>query len=207
MNRDSTYEMFPRLKEKEKYLIDIIKDYDIYSVIKAAFTINSWRNNRGAQESCLSINAAILHCNDYGKNKIDTYLDFVEFFNRIYALLKIDYNDDPVLKDFGEVKLFFNNKFYPVITGTGHSFPVFSALQFLEPATRFNNTFKDTLSVLSYVEKMIDMLFANNGNANEAEDLSPLFECPSEKYYTDVCLFIDKKGFLSMSTRVITILS
>lgn len=207
MNRDSTYEMFPRLKEKEKYLIDIIKDYDIYSVIKAAFTINSWRNNRGAQESCLSINAAILHCNDYGTKKIDTYLDFVEFFNRIYAHLKIEYYDAPVLKDFGEVKLFFNNKFYPVITGTGHSFPVFSALQFLEPATRFNNTFIDTLSVLSYVEKMIDMLFANNGNANEAEDLSPLFECPSEKYYTDVCLFIDKKAFLSMSTRVITILS
>ena len=104
MNRDSTYEMFPRLKEKEKYLIDIIKDYDIYSVIKAAFTINSWRNNRGAQESCLSINAAILHCNDYGTKKIDTYLDFVEFFNRIYALLKIDYNDDPVLKDFGDIR-------------------------------------------------------------------------------------------------------
>lgn len=57
------------------------------------------------------------------------------------------------------------------------------------------------------LKKMIDMLFANNGNANEAEDLSPLFECPSEKYYTYVCLFIDKKGFLSMSTRVITILS
>ena len=30
MNRDSTYEMFPRLKEKEKYLIDII-NYSFHS--------------------------------------------------------------------------------------------------------------------------------------------------------------------------------
>lgn len=207
MNKDSTYVLFPGLEEKEKYLIDVIKNYDIDSIIKAAFTINSWRNNRGAQESCLSLNAAILHCDGYGKKKIDTHLDFVAFFNKIYEALKIEYYDDPVLKDFGEIKLFFNNKFYPIITGTGHSFPVFSALQCLEPVTRLNNTFKDTLSVLSYVEKMIDMLFNNNGSTKDAEDLSPVFECPSEDYYKDVCNFIDKKFFLSLPKRIITLFS
>ena len=45
------------------------------------------------------------------------------------------------------------------------------------------------------LKKMIDMLFANNGNANEAEDLSPLFECPSENIIRMYVFLLIRKAF------------
>ena len=42
---------FINLESKKDQLLPILKHYEFISVVRAVFTINSWRNNRGAQES------------------------------------------------------------------------------------------------------------------------------------------------------------
>ena len=69
---------------------------------------------------------------EWGRKTIFTPNDLEEFFQLLYPILKTTPYDDPVLPDFGEIKLNYRSKYYSVITGTGHTAPIFSALQFLE---------------------------------------------------------------------------
>ncbi len=70
-----SFDGFAMLKEKKSKVLPIISQYEFSSVICAAFAITSWRNNRGAQESCLSINAAIVDNKVWGDKKINSYLE------------------------------------------------------------------------------------------------------------------------------------
>lgn len=45
------FDGFVFLEEKKKSLIPILCQYDFLSALTAAFSITSWRKNRGAQES------------------------------------------------------------------------------------------------------------------------------------------------------------
>lgn len=67
------FEGFAMLEEKKNKVITIISQYEFSSIICAAFAINSWRNNRGAQEICLSINAAIVDNKKWGNKKITNF--------------------------------------------------------------------------------------------------------------------------------------
>lgn len=53
------FDGFVFLEEKKKSLIPILCQYDFLSALTAAFSITSWRKNRGAQESCLALNSAM----------------------------------------------------------------------------------------------------------------------------------------------------
>lgn len=61
---------FVNLKDKTEKIIPIIKEYDFASIIRVTFSITSWRNNRGAQESCLALNNALCLIDDWGSKKI-----------------------------------------------------------------------------------------------------------------------------------------
>ena len=126
------FDGFVFLEEKKKSLIPILCQYDFLSALTAAFSITSWRKNRGAQESCLALNSAMVENTEWGRKTIFTPNDLEEFFQLLYPILKTTPYDDPVLPDFGEIKLNYRSKYYSVITGTGHTAPIFSALQFLE---------------------------------------------------------------------------
>ena len=54
------FDGFVFLEEKKKSLIPILCQYDFLSALTAAFSITSWRKNRGAQESCLALNSAMV---------------------------------------------------------------------------------------------------------------------------------------------------
>ena len=146
-------EGFAMLKEKETKLLPILSRYEMHSILLAVFTINSWRNNRGSQESCLALNSAIIHNEHWGKETIDTYERLSAFFDGIYPILQPSHLDDPVMCDFGEIKLCFENKYYSVITGTGHTAPVFSNLQFLEPISEALSMHGMTLELMEFPHK------------------------------------------------------
>ena len=73
MKDESYYRNFPGAKEIESQLLPLISEYNFSSLILAAFTINSWRNNRAAQRSCLSLNSSISKCINFGNKNIETY--------------------------------------------------------------------------------------------------------------------------------------
>lgn len=66
------FDGFVFLEEKKKSLIPILCQYDFLSALTAAFSITSWRKNRGAQESCLALNSAMVENTEWGRKTIFT---------------------------------------------------------------------------------------------------------------------------------------
>ena len=156
---------FPYLETKLEKLVRIIQKYKFEDAVKAIFVINSWRDNRSAQESCLALNAALVKCNVFGECAINSYSEFVTFFKSVEPILKITNRDDYVLNDFGEIMLCFNGSFYPLITGTGHAGSVFSALHFLE---ELSNRMHVNRQVLEFIEYEREMLESQEGTFPDA---------------------------------------
>lgn len=73
------FDGFVFLEEKKKSLIPILCQYDFLSALTAAFSITSWRKNRGAQESCLALNSAMVENTEWGRKTIFTPNDLEEF--------------------------------------------------------------------------------------------------------------------------------
>lgn len=201
------FDSFVNLNDKTKKLIPIIKEYSFESIIKSAFTIASWRNNRGAQESCLALNNALSLIDDWGNKEITEYADFISLFEEICPILQITMYDDPVLMDCGEIKLCYKNRYYSVVTGTGHTSPVFADLQFLEYTSEIACMDTYTESILNYSDAMLSYLLSSNLYVDSNFSMSPKFECPSDEYFNSVISFFDIKLWNNLSDSLLTILS
>ena len=198
---------FVNLKDKTEKIIPIIKEYDFTSIIRVIFSITSWRNNRGAQESCLALNNALCLIDDWGSKKINTHAELSSLFDEIYPILKIAMYDDPVLMDCGEVKLCYKNRYYSVITGTGHTAPIFADLQFLECASEIASMDTYTESILHYSDTMLSYLLPSNHHIDSNFSMSPKFECPSTEYFNSVDSFFATKLWENLPGSLLNILS
>ena len=201
------FEGFAMLEEKKIKILPIISQYEFSSVICAAFAITSWRNNRGAQESCLSINAAIVDNKLWGNKKITEYLELQKLFDLLSPILQITPYDDSVLADFGEIKLNYRSRYYSVITGTGHTQPVFAVLQFLESLSTTVNMDNSTLELLAYSENLICHLQGKNAPIDSNPSMDSKFECPSEEYFTSVKTFFCAKPWEKLNKTLLEMLS
>ncbi len=202
-----TMDGFMMLDEKRKSILPILVQYDFLSALSAVFAITSWRNNRGAQESCLALNAALADNNVWGHKNIITPSDLEDFFQQLNLVLKITPYDDPVLPDFGEVKLSYCAKYYSVITGTGHTAPVFSALQFLEKISESVCMDSNTIKLLEYSDYCLNLLRSKNAPILDDYSLSPKFESPTFDYYEDVKGFIAEEKWNELGTPLLSMLS
>jgi len=202
-----TMEGFIMLDKKKESIFPILVQYDFMSALSAVFAITSWRNNRGAQESCLALNSAMVENKEWGRKTICTPNDLEEFFQLLYPILKTTPYDDPVLPDFGEIKLNYRSKYYSVITGTGHTAPVFSALQFLEKTSESAYMDANTANLLEYSDYCINFLRAKNAQIDEDFSLRPRFELPSFDYYKVVKDFINREKWTELSTSLLSMLT
>lgn len=91
------FDGFVFLEEKKKSLIPILCQYDFLSALTAAFSITSWRKNRGAQESCLALNSAMVENTEWGRKTIFTPNDLEEFFQLLYPILKTTPYEDCIV--------------------------------------------------------------------------------------------------------------
>ncbi len=198
---------FAMLEEKRQKLIPIIKRYDFKSIIQSIFTITSWRNNRGAQESCLALNAAVVHNEEWGNKQVISYDGFISLFEAVYPILQSSVYDDPVLIDFGEVKLCYKSKYYSIITGTGHTSPIFADLQFLDSVSEAICMDSFSCEILNYSNNMLTHLFKNNAPISGDFSLSPKFECPSMDYFKSVQCFFENKMWECLDNTLLSMLS
>jgi len=198
---------FAMLEEKQQRLIPIIKQYDFQSIIQSIFAITSWRNNRGAQESCLALNAVAAHNEEWGNKQVSSYNEFISLFEAIYPILQISVYDDPVLMDFGEVKLSYKSRYYSIITGTGHTSPIFADLQFLDSVSEAVCMDSFSYEIINYSNNMLTQLFKNNTPISGDFSLSPKFECPSIDYFKSVQCFFDNKMWECLDNTLLSILS
>ena len=182
---------FPDLYKKSYKLISIIKEYNVEDVIIAIFAITSWRDNRSALESCLALNNALVYCSSFGDKPIKNYREFKEFFIKIEPILKISNLDDLVVNDFGEIQICINNQFYPILTGTGHTGSVYSAMQFLESIAISLDKTAEMYQLLNYVKNMIDTLRLSN--LSGFDDVPIVFVLPSNDYMQITRNYIEAK--------------
>ena len=202
-----TIDGFMMLDEKKKSILPILAQYDFLSVLSAVYAITSWRNNRGAQESCLALNAALAKNKVWGHKKIITPSDLEEFFLLLTPILKITRYDDPVLPDFGEVKINYCSRYYSVITGTGHTAPIFSALQFLEKLSELACMDTMTTKLLEYSDYCLNLLRSKNAPVHNDFSLSPQFEPPAFDYYEAVKGFIADKRWNELGVPLLSMLA
>lgn len=144
---------------------------------------------------------------EWGRKTIFTPNDLEEFFQLLYPILKTTPYDDPVLPDFGEIKLNYRSKYYSVITGTGHTAPIFSALQFLEKISESACMDAYTDSLLCYSDYCIDFLKAKNTPINEDFSLHPQFESPTFDYYENVKDFMTEEKWTGLGTPLLSMLA
>ena len=194
---------FINLEKKVKKLIPIMKRYRYNDLVVAIFSITSWRDNRSAQESCFALNSVLLENSKFGDKVIDTYDDFIDFFRLIEPVIKISKFDDYILNDFGEIKIYANNQFFPLTTGTGHTGSVFSAIQFLESITDLVNKRKEFLNILEYIKNMIDTL--KPYNISKYEDIPIVLELPTIEYFNIVKNYINNNPTSKLNSDTIKI--
>lgn len=173
---------FPYIKQNASLIAQIISKYRIEDVIIAAFSINAWRQNRSALPQTLTINMAICECTEFGNIPIESYEDFCAFYNELSSFLCITGYEDYTVDDFGEVFIEFKGETFPVVIGTGHE-QVYAAIRFLTTLVSITNREDEFLSLLRYVEIIIDTLKEQNiYNADERI----VFEIPSEAFWLSV---------------------
>ena len=198
---------FENIGKKKDLIIPILSQYDFLSAVASVFAITSWRNNRGAQESCLSLNLALATIKDWGSKSITSAEGFDTLFQCLIPFLQITPYDDPVVPDFGEIKLNYNNEYYSVITGTGHTAPVFAALQFLENLSEYTLMHTYTIKLLKYSNYVLNLLHKKNAHISENFTLCPIFESPSFEYFEAVKDFIIDEQWKELDLPLLSMLS
>lgn len=144
-----------------KRINNVFKKYLFSDLFVAVYCINICRNNRSALESQLTLNLGLKTCDRNGTQPIKNYSEFKNFFKRIKPILDIDYMDDPITEDFGDIKFKFENIVYNVILGNGYT-SVYSQLYFLKPLAAMTSSFDDVTKVLKYNSDIIDYFKESN---------------------------------------------
>lgn len=192
---------FTNLGDKTAKLIPIIRTYRVDHLVTAIFAITSWRDNRSAQESCLALNRALIESSSLGNKPIKTYESFADFFQIIEPILKITRLDDMVVNDFGEVQVCVNKQFYPIITGTGHTGSVYSAVQFLDCIASSLHLQTRTQNILTYLKNMIDTL--KTFNISQYDEIPITFDLPTKEYFYGVKAYMNSNPATTLDTEII----
>lgn len=191
--------------ELSKELAVCFSEYDYFDLCNAIFCINAWRYNRAHLEFYLSLNYALKICGKDGTKPIKSYGEFCIFFESLKPKLNSVYNDE-ITPDFGDIKISFDEEFFPVFLGTGHGFvfPIMQSLYALSKSLKIIDSMKN---VLLYVKNMVEQL--KDTNLYEGpKDIFTLHK-PTEAFFNDcrhwymICdLTLDSKlNFLSCANR------
>ena len=92
-------EAFPNIRMKIDRLLKITNEYQFYDLVKAVYCINLCINNRSVLESCLALNACLIEYKEKGSQRIGTFDEFKEFFDKIYDVMKPGIADDYTVED------------------------------------------------------------------------------------------------------------
>lgn len=191
---------FINLKTKTVSLIPILNKYNFNDLVISVFCINSWIDNRSALENALALNNALVNSKKCGKFSISSYDEFKDFFEKILVELKPSIYDDLICNDFGEVKLRFKDRYYPIILGTGHE-NVFSALNFLPYISKLTEQDQLTIDCLNYNRVLLENLSKFNISAHDENDIR--YECPTEAYFNDIKKFFETDFINNVSENLI----
>ena len=111
---------YPGIVERVPKLLSLVSRYKFEDVCRAAFCINSWHQNRSAQECAISLNASLAFSETFGAAPIVTYDEFKTFYAELERLNPVS----PIIEDYvipimGHTKVYFQDKWWPALYGCG----------------------------------------------------------------------------------------
>ena len=194
---------FSGIEKKIAPVKNILSEYDFSDLAIAVYCINLSVDNRSALENSLTLNAGLLLQEGFGTKHISNYDDFKEFFKKIEKKLPTSVWDDYTIEDFGEVKFYWRNQVYNVITSTGHN-QVFGMLQFLPYLSELIKKEDELKELLEYTSGTIE--FFKKENISNGEEIIK-YLVPSEKlfYKTREFFYSEiKRYYLENISKVLT---
>lgn len=185
---------FNNAKYKVQKLTPIFNEYSFEDLSKVVFCLGVCKNNRAVLESIMALNWALCLHSRTGSKRIETYVCFTEFYNKISGILQATISDDVVVEDFGEVSIDVYGEKYSVIIGTGYSM-VFACLQLLPFLASSLHKENELVTILSYSSNIIDFLkSANTSDGNTGAR----FVLPSEDLYNRVEILFEDFDYVNM---------
>ena len=182
-------------------LASIFSSYKYFDLCRAIFCVNAWRYNRAHLSFYLSLNYALSICGRSGQKNIKLYSEFVSFFDVLKANFSSRFEDE-IIPDFGDIKISFNNNFYPVFLGTGYNF-VFPMMQSLYTLSKSLKVVDSIEEVLIYVKDMVEYLSETNAYSGD-KDLTALY-LPTENFYSACKVWYKCKDIKEINTlRLLT---
>lgn len=187
------------VKNNEKNnLINLFREYNKEDIYCAAFCLSSWRYNRPHLVAYLTVNAAVIDLKTFGNKELKDYNDFKQLVDKINDIVSFEFEDE-IICDFGEIKIQFKDKFYPVFVGTGNNFliPFYENLDILSDRLNIRNEINQCLD---YYKSIVDS-YGKACKFDSNIEHSGRFSLPSKEYYefcyrTYSSLKIEEKSIL-----------
>ena len=173
---------FPDIDRYAAAAARLLREYNSDDAAIAVFCLNAWPNNRSVMKTACALNRALEMINKFGNRKIDDYNEFCKLARRLIDVYPVTEMDDFVVNDFGQAKIWVNNKFYPIILGNGYS-QVYSTLCCLMHLSKLLGQEQTVIDALEYCRLIYDKL---KDSIRRDTSYEKMFECPEEDFFVAV---------------------
>lgn len=179
---------FKNIESKVSKLVLIFEKYTFEDLAKACFSINVYKLNKSCQESQMALNLALFRTRKFGKKRICTYNEFIEFYNFIREIIGATIIDDYIVEDFGEVRIAFDDGLFRILIGTGYSHSYIVTKLLIEFSKNYNKV-SDLKKVLNYLSSLLEFFqIQRSFNVSNNIDMS----IPTEEIFNLTKKFFDE---------------
>lgn len=196
---------YPGIVERVPKLLSLVSRYKFEDVCRAAFCINSWHQNRSAQECAISLNASLAFSETFGAAPIVTYDEFKTFYAELERLNPVS----PIIEDYvipimGHTKVYFQDKWWPALYGCGmvHEY---SRLCFANSICLKAQKVDEFESLLTYTNSMIAALDRGGWNGKEESEIA--LYLPSESHWNNTNAWFDEATWFNLPAKILEVLS
>lgn len=161
--------------------LSFLHNYEVTTLAKAIYSITSWFPNRQFLGIVDKLNRDFLANENkvLGTKKIDSYTEFLEFYNKVLENYIPEYPPERFPIDKGNVKFYSNEKFHKIFIGNG-SEDIYEVSFMIESLIQDHENLKEIWhEILRYENLVISNLELFKNSFIQEEN----FECPPKDYF------------------------
>jgi len=183
---------------------DFLKEYSFDDLAKSFFILNLWLPNISSPIKIQFLYVILEHIQENlsNKNKIKSYITFTAFCKKLFLLIL----SFPILEDYipeqdwGDIKYYFDRKFYRIFYGGDLSNPYDFYYSFEIIHSTFEKEYlyllnRSPMSEMKFCLEEQDVLLKTlkQETTKSENNIEPGYiEIPSEKFWKSTCKFIDE---------------
>lgn len=192
---------YPECINAAKKIAPFISQFDIDSVARAIFCINSWHENRSSQNSTYALNAALLNTVKFGTEPIIDYESFSAFFTHVKKVLPIFPGfEDEVVPVMGQTLIPFQGRWRRALYGCGTTLE-YPRLYFANTIIDNPNRIAEFNELLDYVDDMSQEL--GGGGWRDSDAVPGDIRMPNADYWSRTYKWMEANPVRCLSANTI----